>query len=59
MNYYQAQNLLDEVRAGANYSIQTITRALQLTGDLSEDGIERLNKTVNERTNHDLPNDDR
>ena len=34
MNYYQAQNLLDEVREGAKYPEATITYALELTGDL-------------------------
>jgi len=34
MNYYQAQNLLDEVREGARYSEATIRYALELTGDL-------------------------
>ena len=43
MNYHQAQNILDEVREGANYSIQTINKALELTGDLMESGsTERL-----------------
>ena len=43
MNYRQAQNILDEVREGANYSIQTINKALELTGDLMESGsTERL-----------------
>ena len=34
MNYYQAQNILDEVREGANYSVETINKALEMTGDL-------------------------
>ena len=43
MNYRQAQNLLDEVREGAQYSVQMINKALELTGDLMESGaIERL-----------------
>lgn len=43
MNYHQAQNLLDEVREGANYSVQMINKALELTGDLLESGgIEKL-----------------
>lgn len=40
MNYYQAQNILDEVREGANYSIQTINKALEMTGDLEPRGFE-------------------
>lgn len=36
MNYFQAQNILDEVREGANYSEATIKYALELTGDLPE-----------------------
>ena len=43
MNYRQANNLLDDVREGANYSVQMINKALELTGDLLESGaIERL-----------------
>ena len=42
MNYYQAVNILDEVREGANYSIQTINKALELTGDLEPRGFEEL-----------------
>lgn len=34
MNYFQAQNILDEVREGARYSEATIRYALELTGDL-------------------------
>lgn len=34
MNYFQAQNILDEVREGAIYSEATIRYALELTGDL-------------------------
>jgi len=40
MNYKQANNLLDDVREGANYSVQMINKALELTGDLDPD--ERL-----------------
>lgn len=39
MNYYQASNILDEVREGANYPIHIINKALELTGDLNEYGI--------------------
>lgn len=42
MNYYQAQNILDEVREGANYSIQMINTALELTGDLEPRGLEEF-----------------
>lgn len=42
MNYYQAQNILDEVREGAQYSPQTINRALELTGDLEPRGIKEF-----------------
>jgi hypothetical protein len=34
MNYFQAQNILDEVREGATYSKATVRYALELTGDL-------------------------
>ena len=40
MNYYQAQNILDEVREGANYSVETINKALEMTGDLEPRGFE-------------------
>jgi len=40
MNYYQAQNILDEVREGANYSVETINKALEMTGDLEPRGLE-------------------
>ena len=39
MNYRQANNLLDEVREGAQYSIHLINKALELTGDANEFGI--------------------
>ena len=42
MNYYQAVNILDEVREGAQYSIQTINKALELTGDLEPRGFEEF-----------------
>ena len=38
MNYYQAQNLLDEIREGAHYSLATINKALELTGDIDGHG---------------------
>ena len=41
MNYYQAHNILDEVRAGAQYSETMINIALELTGDY---GFSRLEK---------------
>ena len=39
MNYYQAVNILDEVREGANYPVYIINKALELTGDLDGSGI--------------------
>ena len=41
MNYYQAHNILDEVREGAQYSEAMINFALELTGDY---GFSRLEK---------------
>jgi hypothetical protein len=38
LNYYQAQNLLDEIREGAQYSLATINKALELTGDIDGHG---------------------
>ena len=52
MNYYQAMDILDEVRAGANYPLPIINKALELTGDLNEHGIferfrsERMEKKI-------------
>ena len=45
MNYYQAQDLLDQIRHGHNAPSFLIDKALELTGDLScgtlcEDGLE-------------------
>ena len=34
MNYFEAHNRLDEVREGANYHLNQINKALELTGDL-------------------------
>lgn len=36
MTYWQAINLLDEQKAGANHPEIVITKALELTGDLTE-----------------------
>ena len=37
MNYFQACNLLDQVREGASIPESVITRALELTGDLDRE----------------------
>ena len=34
VNYFEAHNLLDEVREGAQYHVNIINKALELTGDL-------------------------
>lgn len=39
VNYYQASNLLDEVREGANYPLHLINKALELMGDINEHGV--------------------
>lgn len=64
MNYFQAQNILDEVREGARYSEATIRYALELTGDLEpvyksitafseigkNTGLERIRMAQSQRT---------
>ncbi len=43
MNFYQAQNLLDNIRhGGAVYPAFMVNKALFLTGDLSEYEFERM-----------------
>jgi len=43
MNFYQAQNLLDNIRHGdAVYPAFMVNKALFLTGDLSEYEFERM-----------------
>ena len=44
MNYYQAHNLLDEVREGAQYSQAMINKALELTGDYGFARLEKKNR---------------
>ena len=34
MNYYEAVKILDQVRDNVSYNIETINKALELTGDL-------------------------
>jgi len=34
MNYFEAHKILDEVRNNVSYNIDTINKALVLTGDL-------------------------
>jgi hypothetical protein len=43
MNYYQAHNILDEVRQGAQYSEAMINTALELTGDYGFSRFEKKN----------------
>lgn len=64
MNYFQAQNILDEVREGATYSEATIRYALELTGDIEPvyepirafnkvskvSGLERIRMAQSQRT---------
>ena len=53
MNYYQAQNLLDEIREGAQYSLATINKALELTGDI--DGHGTFQKLRSSRMDSAIP----
>ena len=46
MNYYQAHNLLDEVREGAQYSQAMINKALELTGDYGFSRLETKNSRL-------------
>lgn len=56
MNHPQAHNLLDEARAGAAHSIYSISYALFLTGDLSENELLRVSpSTKNDPTNDNCP----
>ena len=34
MNYFQANQILDKTRDGMSYNLDTINKALELTGDL-------------------------
>lgn len=52
MNYYQAHNLLDEVREGAQYSQATINKALELTGDYGFSRLEKKNSRLVCPTSH-------
>jgi hypothetical protein len=36
MNYFQAHKILDEVKDGRKYTLETINKALELTGDRLE-----------------------
>jgi hypothetical protein len=39
MNYFQAMQILDQVREGRAYPEHIITHALKLTGDIDEDNL--------------------
>ena len=41
MNIYQAKEILDKTRDGMSYNLDTINRALWLTGDLNDIEFER------------------
>jgi hypothetical protein len=41
MNYYEAKKILDQVRDNVSYNIDTINKALELTGDLDFGECER------------------
>jgi hypothetical protein len=56
MNHPQANNLLDEAREGAAHSIYSISYALFLTGDLSENELSRVNpNSQNDQANDNWP----
>lgn len=39
MNYFQAMQILNQVREGQPYPEHIITQALKLTGDIDEDNL--------------------
>jgi hypothetical protein len=41
MNIYQANQILDGIKDNLSYNLDTINRALWLTGDLNDIGFER------------------
>ena len=41
MNIYQAKEILDKTRDGMSYNLDTINKALWLTGDLNDIEFER------------------
>ena len=42
MNYPDAQKILNAVRDGVDYSVNVINQALEMTGDISGNELERL-----------------
>ena len=51
MNHPEANNLLDEARAGAAHSIYLISYALFLTGDLSENELAKTEQRYDRERN--------
>jgi hypothetical protein len=41
MNYFEAHKILDKVRDNLSYNLDTINKALELTGDLDIGELER------------------
>jgi hypothetical protein len=41
MNYFQAKQILDGIKDNLSYNLDTINRALELTGDLDIGQLER------------------
>jgi len=42
MTYFQAQDLLDLRKAGADMNISVVNKALEMTGDLETDNLQDL-----------------
>ena len=50
MTYFQAQDLLDLRKAGANMNISVVNKALEMTGDLEAYSLQELIKAESEDT---------
>ena len=46
MNYFEAHDVLDERREGADMPEEMVTRALELTGDIDLDAVGELVEAV-------------
>ena len=51
MNYFQANQILDQVRENVSYNLYTINKALELTGDL--DGFQPSIRATSGATDKD------
>ncbi len=49
MNYFEAHKILDQVRDNVSYNLDTINKALELTGDLDIGQLERKTSPASHR----------